>query len=81
MRDMRARPDQGEVDQLLVYIPIVMRSSGISDWARQFCISIVGRTKRGRFTPTEKQIGVMRRLVDDFKATMRDDDALVERGD
>lgn len=71
----------GEIDQLLSYMPIIMRAPGISDWSRQFCISIVGRTKRAAFKPTDKQIGVMRRLVEEFQATMRDDDAaLVERG-
>ena len=71
----------GEIDQLLGYMPSIMRAPGISDWSRQFCISIVGRTKRAAFTPTDKQIGIMRPLVAEFQATMRDDDAaLVERG-
>ena len=75
------RASPGEIDQLVGYMPIIMRAPGISDWSRQFCISIAGRVKRGAFTPTEKQIGVMRRLVAEFQATMRDDDAaLVERG-
>lgn len=74
------RASPGEIDLLISYMPIIMRAPDLTEWARGFCISIVGRTKRGAFTPTTKQIGVMRRLVSEFQAAMRDDDALVERG-
>lgn len=79
---MSAPATDGEVAQLLGYMPIIMRSGGISEWSREFCVSIVGRCKRGAFTPTDKQIGVMRRMVSEFQASMReaDDLDLVERG-
>lgn len=79
---MSAPATAGEVAQLLGYMPIIVRAPGISEWSREFCVSIVGRCKRGAFTPTEKQIGVMRRLVSEFQASMReaDDLDLVERG-
>ena len=73
----------GEIAQLLGYMPIIVRASGISDWEREFCVSICGRIKRGAFIPSEKQIGVMRRVVEKFQASTRetDDVDLVERGD
>lgn len=79
---MRPPASQGEIARLLGYMPIIVRASGISDWERDFCISICGRIKRGAFTPTEKQIGVMRRVVEKFQASTRetDDVHLVERG-
>ena len=70
---------QGEIDNLLHYVPIVIRAPDLSKWERDFCISIAGRLKRGAFTPSEKQIGVLRRIVTDFQSAMRDD-SLVERG-
>lgn len=66
----------GEVGQLLVYMPILVRATEVSDWERKFCASMIAQSRRGR-PPSEKQIGVMRRLVDKFKDTLRGD-ALVE---
>lgn len=60
----------GEVGQLLVYMPILVRTSDVTDWERKFCASIIAQSRRGR-PPSEKQIGVMRRLVDKFKDTLR----------
>lgn len=68
-----------EIDALLAYMPIIIRAPDQSDWTRKFCASVIARTKRGRFTPSEKQVGVMRRMVEDFKAATRDD-SLIERG-
>ena len=70
-----------DVDLLLHYMPIIMRSGGISDWERNFCISVVGAGKRRAFTPSAKQIAVMQRIVDGFReSTMRHDDDVTERG-
>ena len=63
---------------VLHYLPIIVRT-GISDWERKFCISILARQKRGVFRPTPGQAKVIVRLVDDFKArSMRDDAPLIE---
>lgn len=64
-------PPDAEVAQLLVYMPIIMRADTISDWDRQFCISMVGRSNRGPLIPSRKQVAVMRRIVTDFKAATR----------
>ena len=71
---------QGEIDTLLHYVPIIIRAPDLSDWERKFCISIAGRLKRGAFSPSEKQIGVLRRIVAAFKAATMDDAPVVERG-
>ena len=73
-------PPDDETAQLLVYMPIIARAGGISDWDRNFAISVAGRMKRGPVRPTEKQIGVMRRIVAKFKdATIRDGPDVVGR--
>ena len=71
-------PATDDVAQLLHYMPIITRAGGISDWTRQFCISIAARMKRGPVNPTEKQIAVMRKIVAEFKAATMTDD-VVER--
>ena len=69
-----------EVDRLLGYMPIIIRAPDISDWERQFCISIVGRIQRGAFCPTDKQIRVMTRIVDAFQSAVMTDEPIVEQG-
>ena len=60
--------------QLLHYMPIIVRSAGISDWERKFCASMIGRARRTAFEPTEKQVATMQRIVTAFQAeVMRDD--------
>jgi hypothetical protein len=69
---------EGETDRLLHYMPIVVRSSCVTDWERDFCASMISKGRRKAFHPTDKQIGVMRRIVEKFQAeTMADD--LIER--
>lgn len=64
----------GELEMLLHYMPIIVRGSTVNDWERQFCASIIARSRRARFAPSQKQISVMRRLVDRFKDdALRDD--------
>ncbi len=53
-----------EADMLIGWMPICVRAQGLSEFERGFCISILGREKRGGFVPSEKQIGVMRRIVE-----------------
>ena len=63
---------------VLHYLPLIVRT-GISDWDRKFCVSIIGRMKRGAFTPSNAQARTIIRLVDDFRdRAMRDDAPLIE---
>ncbi len=57
----------GETAVLVHYLPHVVRSAGLSDWERKFCASLIARSKRGGWTPTAKQVRVLRRLVDNFR--------------
>ena len=62
-----------EIARLLHYMPIICAAPDISDWERQFAISIAGRLKRGAFNPSEKQVSVMTSIVARFQAeTMTD---------
>ena len=67
---------------LLHYMPIIVRAPDLSDWERTFCASMIRRSKRAAFTPSDKQRGVMRRIVREFQeAMLRDDDVPAEVGD
>lgn len=72
--------EHGETSRLLGYMPIIARAPDITDWERQFAISITGRLKRSPgFQPSEKQVSVMTRIVEKFqRETMADD--IIERG-
>lgn len=62
-----------EMDNLLHYMPIIIRSAVLSEFDRKFCASVIGRSKRGHFIPSGKQLSIMRRLVARFQAeTMGD---------
>ena len=64
----------GEIAVLIGYMPQIVRSAGITDLDRKFCASIIAQSRRGRFTPSPRQIAIMRRLKVAFQdATMRDD--------
>ena len=70
----------GETDRLMGYMPIIARAPDISDWERQFAISIAGRIKRSPgFQPTDKQVSVMARIVEKFQRDAMADD-IIERG-
>lgn len=58
---------EGEIDNLLHYVPIAMRSSAVNDWERKFLISIAGRMKRGAFRPSAKQLPILKWIIDNFK--------------
>lgn len=66
-----------ETDRLVHYMPIIVRSADISPWERSFCASIIARSRRSGFTPTEKQVCVMKRMVDAFQQRQRE----AEQGD
>lgn len=53
-----------EINQLLHWMPIVVRMSGLTDWERDFCASMIARGRARRLRPSRRQIAVMKRLVD-----------------
>lgn len=64
----------GELENLLHYMPIIVRGNTVDDWERQFCASVIARSRRPGFAPSAKQITIMRRLVDTFRdATLHDE--------
>ncbi|MBC7157381.1 MAG: hypothetical protein H5U20_07685 [Rhodobacteraceae bacterium] len=64
----------GERLVLVHRMAILVREPGLTEWERSFAASIVAADRRGRFRPSEKQVGVMRRIVADHNArTLRPD--------
>lgn len=49
------------------YLPILVRDGGVTDWEREFCISLLGQQRRGRVL-SEKQLATLDKIVDAFKA-------------
>lgn len=56
-----------EADRLLNYMPIVVRAADVSDWERKFCASMIARSRARAFTPSEKQIACMQKIVAAFQ--------------
>jgi hypothetical protein len=56
-----------EADNLLHLLPTVVRSPDLTDWERKFCVSVIGAQKRRPCQPSEKQMGVLRRIVGAWK--------------
>lgn len=74
--------DPNETARLVAYMPIIVRDGGISDWERNFCASIISQDRKGR-TFSEKQIGIMARIVSQFQERemkMNDDIDVIEEG-
>lgn len=66
---------------LLGYMPIIVRSAGITDWERKFCASIIKQSNAGNEI-SRKQIAVMQRIVNQFRERhLRDDEETVIDGD
>jgi len=68
------------VEELIFWWPQVVRRAG-NDWAKGFALSIMAASRRRNWKPTEKQLGIMRRMVADFFTSKgRDDEdmALIE---
>ena len=75
---MNATP--GETAALMQYMPIMVRSASVSDWERKFCASIIAASRKRAFTPSVKQLNVMRRMVEKFKAEAFADEPMIEDG-
>lgn len=58
---------EGEVDNLLHFVPHAMRSGCVTQWERKFLISIAGRMRRGSFRPTSKQVRTLAPIIAKFK--------------
>lgn len=69
-----------ETERLVHYMPILVRDSGVSEWERNFAASIIARSRRSNFEPTEKQINVMSRMVDAFQQRSMSAD-VIDEGD
>ena len=55
-------PDQVTgIDELLFWWPSITRRA-TDEWAKGFCQSVLGQSKRRNWNPTEKQLSLMRRL-------------------
>jgi hypothetical protein len=63
---------RAEVERLIHWMPIIVRSHRLTDWERQFCASIVSRSRAGRFEPTARQVGIMAEIERKFRAASRD---------
>lgn len=60
------------------YAEVIVRSSVPTDWERKFCASIIAQKRKGR-PVSEKQHGIMARIVAKFQdAMMRDDGVVME---
>ena len=64
------------VEELAFHMPAVAQHAE-NTWAKGFAKSIVAQSRRKNWTPSPKQIGVMRRLVADL-FTEPDDFELIE---
>jgi hypothetical protein len=67
-----------EIAALLVWPPIIVQASGITEWERKFCASIIARNRSGAFRPSPAQVAVLRRIVGAFRARMLKDERVVE---
>ena len=69
MRPARRHPQPpADLEILLHYLPHVVRSPDLSDWERSFAVSILARHRRGPFVPSDRQLPILRRLVERFRA-------------
>lgn len=62
-----------EMDNLLHYMPIIVRSAGLSQYDRKFCASVIAKSRAGHFVPSGKQLSIMRRIVRQFQAATMGD--------
>lgn len=74
----RVQKDSAEVERLIRFLPVIVRSDAVSDWEREFCISILSRNQKGRWLPSQRQAAVMRRVVDAFVRRELRDNPLIE---
>ncbi len=58
-----------ESDRLIRYAPILVRSGTVTDWERQFCASLVARSRKGPPALSVKQAAILRRMVDRLMAS------------
>lgn len=49
------------------YLQALVRDGGVTEWERKFCASIIAQMRKGRAI-SDKQSGILSRIVDDFKA-------------
>ena len=64
------------VDELLFWWPTITRKAG-NDWAKGFAVSIMAASRRRNWKPSDKQLGIMRRMVSEL-FTDGNDDVVIE---
>ena len=64
---------EAETERLIHYMPILVQDADVNDWERTFCASIIHKSRRPGFTASEKQIAVMKRMVDKFQNRIREE--------
>ena len=61
------------IEELLFHMQAAARAAGTA-WARDFANSIATQSRRRAWNPTEKQLGIMRRMVSEMFTVRRDED-------
>ena len=61
------------IEELLFHMQAAARAAGTA-WARDFANSIATQSRRRAWNPTEKQLGIMRRMVSEMFTACRDEE-------
>lgn len=68
-------PQTGErsVAECLYWFPTIAKTTK-NEWAQNFAHSVMAQSRRRGWKPTPKQLAMMRRMVAELFAALRDDD-------
>lgn len=72
---------RAEIENLLHLVKFARRSSVVNEWERTFLITVTARMNGGAFWPSHKQLPILARIIDKFKAASLTDDAQIIEGD
>ena len=61
------------IEELLFHMQAAACAAG-TQWARDFANSIATQSRRRNWKPTDKQMGIMRRMVSELFTARRDED-------
>ena len=59
------------------YLPILVRDSGVTEWERSFCASLIRQTRAGR-VPSDKQSQTLAGIVARFQERAMREDGVIE---
>jgi len=65
MQHDRTLPARAEFERLLFHWPAVVKAAE-NAWARNFALSVAAQARRRHWRPSAKQIGIMRRMVNEL---------------